>query len=266
MLKTALKLKWIAALLGALLVATGFVALSGWQFGASSTEVAVKADETEVAVPFTKHYTPGIEMLSSKSDQIVTLSGEFVSGTDVLIKDRIDDDKLGFWVVSAFEVDGAPHGESIAIARGWQPEDTTPSTAPAGKITVTGRLLPPEGSEANYDVRNKSLATLTSAQLSNTWKLHLYAGFIAAHELTQDGAPVAQPGIDSIYVGPQPQDAQVNWLNIFYGVEWVVFAGFAFFLWYRMVRDDYQRDMDEVAEQAARAAAQARKPESGPTT
>ena len=46
---------------------------------------------------------------------------------------------------------------------------------------------------------------------------------------------------------------QINWLNVFYGIEWVVFAGFAFFLWYRMVRDDYQRDLDEIAERAAEA-------------
>ncbi|WP_054821545.1 hypothetical protein [Arthrobacter sp. JCM 19049] len=43
----------------------------------------------------------------------------------------------------------------------------------------------------------------------------------------------------------------MNWLNVFYGIEWVVFAGFAFFLWYRLVRDDYQRELDELAEQGA---------------
>ncbi|MGP9489235.1 SURF1 family protein [Glutamicibacter sp. AOP33-2CA-4] len=255
MLKTALKPKWIAALLGALLVATGFVALSGWQFGASSTEPAVKIDETEVPVPLTEHYTPGVEMLGTKSDQIVTLSGEFLPGTDVLVEGRVDDDRLGSWVVAAFAVDGAPDGEAMAVVRGWQPETGTPSAAPEGTVEITGRLLPPEGPELNHDVRNPALATLSTAQLANIWDQDLYSGFVTAHALSVDGQPAAQPGIDAIYVGPQPQEPQINWLNVFYGIEWVVFAGFAVFLWYRLVRDDYQRGMDDIAEAAAQSAA-----------
>lgn len=255
MLKTAFKPKWIAALLGALLIATGFVALSGWQFGSSTTEPVVKIDETEVPVPLTEHYAPGVEMLGSKADQIVEFSGHFIPGTDVLIKDRVDDDNLGNWVVSAFAVDGAKDDAAMAVVRGWQPETTTPSSAPKGTIKITGRLLPPEGPELNYDLRNPALATLSSAQLSNNWDLKLYTGFVTAHSLTANGQPVTQPGLESIYVGPQPQEAQINWLNVFYGIEWVVFAGFAFFLWYRMVRDDYQRGMDDIAEDAAAQAA-----------
>jgi surfeit locus 1 family protein len=34
---------------------------------------------------------------------------------------------------------------------------------------------------------------------------------------------------------------------VFYAVEWVVFAGFAVFLWYRLVRDAVERERDEAA-------------------
>jgi hypothetical protein len=44
----------------------------------------------------------------------------------------------------------------------------------------------------------------------------------------------------------------LNWLNVFYAVEWVVFAGFAIFLWYRLVRDAVERER-EAAEEAAGA-------------
>jgi hypothetical protein len=46
-------------------------------------------------------------------------------------------------------------------------------------------------------------------------------------------------------IGPQPPAQQVNWLNLFYSVEWVVFAGFALFIWWRLVKDDYRRDLEE---------------------
>jgi hypothetical protein len=28
-------------------------------------------------------------------------------------------------------------------------------------------------------------------------------------------------------------------------VEWIVFAGFALFIWWRLVKDDYQRSLEE---------------------
>jgi flagellar biosynthesis/type III secretory pathway M-ring protein FliF/YscJ len=42
-------------------------------------------------------------------------------------------------------------------------------------------------------------------------------------------------------------------MNIFYAVEWVVFAGFAIFLWWRLVADDYRRDLEDAEDAAAEA-------------
>ena len=42
-------------------------------------------------------------------------------------------------------------------------------------------------------------------------------------------------------IGPQPPAEKINWLNLFYAAEWVVFAGFALFIWWRLVKDDYRR-------------------------
>lgn len=33
----------------------------------------------------------------------------------------------------------------------------------------------------------------------------------------------------------------MNWLNVFYALEWVVFAGFAVFLWWRLLADAHRR-------------------------
>jgi hypothetical protein len=45
-------------------------------------------------------------------------------------------------------------------------------------------------------------------------------------------------------------DATYNWLNIFYAIEWIVFAGFAFYVWYRLVRDRVEREIDENSVEA----------------
>jgi hypothetical protein len=40
---------------------------------------------------------------------------------------------------------------------------------------------------------------------------------------------------------------RINWLSAFYFLEWVLFAGFAIFLWWRLVRDEQIRLAAEAA-------------------
>ena len=46
-------------------------------------------------------------------------------------------------------------------------------------------------------------------------------------------------------VQAQPQETSVNWMNIFYAIEWVVFAGFSVFLWWRLVADAHRRSLED---------------------
>ncbi len=82
-------------------------------------------------------------------------------------------------------------------------------------------------------------------QLINEWNDvtgDVYNGYVVADR--------TWGGMTAIYSPPPIDKATVNWLNIFYAVEWVVFAGFAIFLWYRLVKDDFER-IHEEAEEAA---------------
>ena len=58
-------------------------------------------------------------------------------------------------------------------------------------------------------------------------------------------APV---GLETIDAPAPAAEVELNWLNIFYAAEWVVFAGFAVFLWWRFVRDDWERQEQEREE------------------
>ena len=50
-------------------------------------------------------------------------------------------------------------------------------------------------------------------------------------------------------------DTQLNWLNIFYAIEWVAFMLFAFYLWYRLVKDALEREVEAIEDAEAEAAA-----------
>lgn len=256
MLKTALKPRWILALVGALVVATGFVLLSQWQFNRSQTEAPPPVTTTERVVPLTGHLKPATDLLARDADQMVSAAGSFLPGKQVLVGNRLQDGKKGYWVVAAFKVDGAPAGNTIPVVRGWQADDAAPAPAPDGALEITGRLLPTEA-PISRDAGQVAYDSLSVAELINVWDVPSYSGFIAATAVTgADGADrsAAATGLVPVHVGPQPQERQLNWLNIFYGIEWVVFAGFAVFLWYRLVADDFRRKQEDIADAAALAA------------
>ena len=117
-------------------------------------------------------------------------------------------------------------------------------------MTVVGRFLPSEAPIAPDDDEDPlAMQSVAVAQLINVWADYddrpVYFGYVTAAE------PVA--GLEAISSPPPEESVELNWLNIFYAVEWAVFAGFAVFLWYRLVRDAVERERDEAAEAEAEA-------------
>src|SRR5699024_10498019 len=118
-------------------------------------------------------------------------------------------------------------------------------------IKFDGRLIPAEGPTPNTDhyiepVRTQMLAT---AQLVNLWDQDLYAGYVVAETFTVDGQAhtvSGDAGINDVAAAPPPEETEVAWLNIFYAVEWSIFAVFSLYLWWRFVRDDYLKDRREA--------------------
>ncbi|WP_081747676.1 SURF1 family cytochrome oxidase biogenesis protein [Arthrobacter sp. Br18] len=277
MLKTALKPRWILLLILAMAIASVFVLLSEWQLSSSRNDGPPAPAATESVRPLTEVFSPGVPLGAATADQIVSFDGEFVPDTQILIQDRVREGDTGLWVVRAFEVDGAPAATDpavddpavdgpavddpagaadtaavIPVVLGWVPTADAADgvEAPEGPARVEGRLLPGEGPVAQRTVENQ-VPTLATAELTNIWDRPSYSAFVASSEITQGGAVVpVQAPLETVVVGPQPQDTPLNWLNIFYAVEWFVFAGFAFFLWWRLVADDHRRSLEDAADAA----------------
>jgi hypothetical protein len=60
-------------------------------------------------------------------------------------------------------------------------------------------------------------------------------------------------GLEAISSPAPVEGSGVNWLNIFYAAEWAVFAGFAFYLWYRLARDAWEKELEDLEDEAAGA-------------
>ncbi|MEV8146358.1 SURF1 family protein [Specibacter sp. NPDC078709] len=258
MLKTALKPKWIAALVFALAVAAVLVLLSQWQLASSLEKDVAPPSVTEKVQPLLDTVVPGKAMTGNFEGQLVTATGHFDAGKQVLVSSRLEGEKAGYWVVTAFVVDGAPTVVGVAatkevvipVARGWIAEPGDATTAPEGAVQLEGRLLNAEGPEVSPNVPDGQITALATAELTNLWDVTTYSAFIVSHHEVVDGKDVGASAMTGkmipITVTATDQNNKVHWLNIFYAIEWVVFAGFALFLWWRLVADDYRRDQDEL--------------------
>jgi surfeit locus 1 family protein len=46
---------------------------------------------------------------------------------------------------------------------------------------------------------------------------------------------------------PPNTEVSLNLLNVFYALEWAFFAGFAIFLWWRLVKDVWEEESAQEA-------------------
>ena len=97
-------------------------------------------------------------------------------------------------------------------------------------------MLPPSGADP------QTLTRMSPAALLSRWHaiegLDVYRPYVAAEV-------AAGPARRHLLARPR-EGYDVNWLNIFYAIEWAVFAGFAFYLWYRLARDAWERELEEL--------------------
>ena len=110
--------------------------------------------------------------------------------------------------------------------------------------------MPPDGAMLpRPDEDPMSITSMAPAQLVNLWQPFdgsAYAGFLVMHpgegESPIDSSTMTKLGLVAIDSVPPLPVEKINWLNLFYAVEWVVFAGFAIFFWYRLARDAWEKE------------------------
>ena len=256
MIGMMLRPRWIAALVLALAIAAGFALLGQWQLDRAISSGEVVERSTETVQPLTEIVTPDGPPRQIAEGQMVETSGSFVAGDEQIINGRHNGGETGYWVVGHFVT---AEGASIAVARGWTADADTAAAVRdrlASQMSIaslqplTGRFLPSEAPEVPADgVDPHTMTTVSTAALINLWAnwsdQSVYQGYIV-----DSAAPDGLVAIDS----PESVvEVPLNWLNIFYALEWAVFAGFAVFLWYRLVRDAWERELEEAELAAADA-------------
>jgi len=243
--------RWIGMLLFCLVVAGVFAWLGQWQL-----ERAIETDPpapgaTEQVQPLTETVQPGEYLPEPVVGQRVETAGTWVPGDFLVVSDRFNEGVEGYWVTGQLRV---AERTSIAVAVGWAPDRESADAAVARldadvdtAVEISGRLISDEGPAVPPHDDPQRVERMSTAALLGFWhdtdQLDVYRPYLASS--------VALGGLEDIASPAPAEQSPINWLNIFYAAEWVIFAGFAFYLWYRLAKDAWEREVEEFEESEA---------------
>ncbi|MCB8043465.1 hypothetical protein JM654_02525 [Microbacterium oxydans] len=161
----------------------------------------------------------------------------------------------GYWVTGQLRV---ADRTSIAVAVGWAPDpesaeaavEELEAAADGSEVEITGRIISDEGPRVPPHADPQRLDRMSPAALLSRWhdieELDVYRPYLASTTATAGLVDISSPAPDEL--------SPVNWLNVFYAVEWAIFAGFAFYLWYRLAKDAWEREVEEFEDRAGEGA------------
>ncbi len=217
-------------------VGIAFAFLGRWQLGVAesrSYREAVEAARAQEPTTLTSVLEPHAPFRGDLSSRPVTAQGSYAPEGQLLVPDRRLDGVSGSWVLTPFVVEGS--GATLPVVRGFVTDPADAGAPPSGSLTIAGGLAPGE-SPSSVPVAAGEVGSVDLSLLVNTWPGELYNAFVFLESETPQAAdqPTRVPT-------PLP-DTSIQWRNAAYAVQWWVFALFALWVWFRMVREETRRE------------------------
>jgi len=241
-----LKPRWLGLLAIVVLVMGSFGVLGLWQLNVARDKgraEQVRTAPARAVADIAAVLSPHGPFPSDGTGRRITATGRYDGSAQVLVTPRRLLGQPGYWVVTPLVVRSS--GARIAVVRGFV-TDPRQAVAPssATEITVSGTLAPgesPTGDSARADptLPAGQMAVLDLSLLVNRWPGALYNAFVFATAEQPDVTSLASPAVQRV---PPPAlvSGGLSWRNAAYALQWWVFALFAAYMWWRMVRDDYE--------------------------
>ncbi|PZF57430.1 hypothetical protein DEJ23_08105 [Curtobacterium sp. MCSS17_008] len=255
--------RWIALLLLALVLAGVFAGLGKWQLERSIANGKPLPATTETRRALDDVTEPSRAASEELAGQQVSVTGTFVAGDTTVLTGRSGG---GTYQAVGHLVD-TDTGASLPVVIGWS-DDRRDAVAggerlaDGDEVTVEGRYYPAESPDQDAYSEGE-FSAVAPARFVNTWQAfddRMYIGYVVA-----DGTTAKAADLGTIADRAPTREVQFDWLNLFYAIEWVVFAGFAVFLWYRFVKDAWEREQEDAREAALASGAEGSEAADGTT-
>lgn len=243
-----LKPRWLGLLGLLLVILVSFTLLGLWQLDVARDEARKQAladAPNRPVVPVTQVLTPHRPFPAEASGRRVDAAGRYDPAGQVLVRGRRLDGADGYWVVTPLVVGDT--GARLAVLRAFTRSPAAPAPTVTSEVTVRGSLAPGESPAASSEpLPDGQLGSLDLATLVNRWPGAIYNAFVFAISETPDATGAGPAGSSASggleRVPPPPVPSGISLRNTAYALQWWVFAIFAAWMWWKMVRDDHRRD------------------------
>ena len=235
---------WLGRLLIALALAAVFALLGQWQLSRALPAPSPSSSATSGEQPA----SVDLKTITIKVDQtnLAIISGRLQPGG-----------QSGFWLTTNSTVvhglSRSDVGKELTVAWGWSASFAEAiaahvklQSANLGREgrTISGVLADSEAPMPEHPAQPFLFDSLSVGQLINNYQPLRARDALAQFFIVQPPAGTkATAGLEAIVLAQAPSAAldNVNWLSAFYAIEWSVFAGFAVFMWWRLVEDERLR-------------------------
>lgn len=260
--------RWLLLHAVAVAAVAGCLVLGWWQAGVYQDSHGRHELRDREPVAVTELASPGAE-LGDGADRQAVATGEYLAGQQQIVPGRVHDGTLGSFVVTPLQTDG---GMVVPVLRGWVDDADDPDqpvlAVPAGEVTVTGYLLPPETPDhatvrTGQELEDGRLAYIAPDQLSEraavpaSEALH---GYLLLED--ESPAPAAAPAVLDVDAVAPIRDVS-PWQNLSYWAQWWVFALAAVVFWASIVRNGVRtrrKQQDEPSDDGVSAPAPSHAP------
>ncbi len=249
------KPKWLAGLALAIVVAIVFSLFGNWQLSRSIR--VIEGDlPGKVATPLEEVAELGKPFLEVQADRLVSAS-VFISNSNCAVvegRQQLLEDgstKPGYWVV--FDSVNADQVHILIAAAFYEAKDAALAACRKGPsldfdtaTALVGRYEPSEAPSMRLSQAAPLFASLSIEQLINFWPLEkpkVYPGFVVSEQALHGAKDTTA---ESIVIGVRQTQTELNWLSAFYAAEWIIFSGFALFLWGLLVQCERNRSEGEA--------------------
>ncbi|WP_369270174.1 SURF1 family protein [Streptomyces sp. R11] len=229
MYRFLLSRQWVILTLVALLLIPTMIRLGIWQmhrYEERSARNQLVADALGAKpLPVEKLTSPGHKVTSNERYRTVTAQGHFDTDREVVVRRRVNsDEEVGFHVLTPFVL---ADGKVLLINRGWIPADGPSQTAfpkvpapPSGRVTVTGRLMPDETTEASgiknlKGLPDRQVMLISSEQEARRLDASVLGGYVV------QTAPEPAGDAPELIGKPGNENAPLNYA---YALQWWLFA------------------------------------------
>jgi surfeit locus 1 family protein len=223
----------------ALVLVAAMLALGWWQlsrYDASQQAASAQARAAAVAaapVPLTSVLRADQAFPADGVSTKVSVTGRYGSAADqFLVRGHRLAGRVGYWVLTPLRV----HRSAILVVRGWVPSRHAPTPIPTERVHVTGWLEPPQAAPVGPPTgparATRVLSDISTAVLVSRVPYDLYSGYVVLSAQAPPDPLLAKAGLPV----PPPSSA-AGWRNLAYAGQWLLFAGFVVFMWWRFIRE-----------------------------